>query len=286
MDLGFHLSNFTYDDTPPADLTSAIGSLARTAEQAGAKRITVMDHVWQVSMYGPAEHAMLEAYTLLGFLAGQTESVLLHTLVTGVTYRSPGLLAKQVATLDTLSGGRAGLGIGAAWNEDESLGLGLHLPPLKERFERLEEALQICLQMWSDDDGPYNGQHYRLARTLSAPAPISRRPYLLIGGSGERKTLRLVAQYADACNIRVAEAPHKLDVLQRHCDEIGRDYTTIEKTATAIITPATTRGELRGWMDDAHELGYSVLYLAPATSRPFEVVDLLASVAEDAAALV
>ncbi|KQP53958.1 LLM class F420-dependent oxidoreductase [Agreia sp. Leaf283] len=287
MDLGFHLANFTQQDTPPAQLAQTIARLAQTAEQGGAKRISVMDHVWQVSMYGPVENAMLEAYTLLGFLAGRTESVLLHTLVTGVTYRSPGLLAKQVATLDTLSNGRAGLGIGAAWNEDEASGLGLHLPPLKERFERLEETVQICLQMWGEVDGPYDGQHYQLTRTLSAPAPLSRpRPYLLIGGGGERKTLRLVAQYADACNLRVADDTlHKLEVLQRHCDDVGRDFATVQKTTTMSITPTTSRDELLGTMEDAHELGFSVLYLAAATPRPFEALDLLASVSDDAAAL-
>jgi F420-dependent oxidoreductase-like protein len=287
MDLGFHLPNFTYENTPASELAPAIARLARAAEHGGAKRITVMDHVWQVSIYGPPENAMLEAYTLLGFLAAQTEAVLLHTLVTGVTYRAPGLVAKQVATLDTLSGGRAGLGIGAAWNEDESLGLGLHLPPLKERFERLEEALQICLQMWSDDDGRFDGRHYRLTRTLSVPAPISLpRPYLLIGGSGEQKTLRLVAQYADASNFPVAaDTPHKLEVLQRHCDDLDRDFSKVEKTTTTFITPATTRDELLGRLDAAHRLGFSVVYLAPATPRPFEAVELLASVADAAAAL-
>ena len=145
---------------------------------------------------------MLEGYTSLGFLAGQTSTMTLGLLVTGVTYRHPGLLAKIVTTLDVLSGGRAQLGIGAAWYEREHRGLGVPFPPVAERFERLEETLQICLQMWSDDDGPYEGRHYQLAETICSPRPISSpRPRILIGGSGERKTLRLVARYADACNL-------------------------------------------------------------------------------------
>lgn len=286
MDLGFHLSNFTYDDTPAAELAGTIGRLARTVEEAGAKRITVMDHVWQISVFGPPEHEMLEAYTLLGYLAGQTEKVLLHALVTGVTYRSPGLLAKQISTLDVLSGGRAGLGIGAAWNEEESLGLDLHFPPIKQRFDELEDALKICLQMWSDDDGPFDGTHAHLARTLNVPQTLSRpRPYLLIGGAGERKTLRMVAQYADACNLMLGpEATHKLEVLRRHCDDLGRDFATVEKTTSARITPTTTRDEVLGWIDEAHALGFTVLYLSPATPRPFEAAELLASVVDEAAA--
>ena len=186
---------------------------------------------------------MLEAYTTLGFLAAHTERVKLLTVVTAVVYREPGLLAKIVTTLDVLSGGRAMLGIGAAWNEEESRGLGLFFPPTAERFERLEEALQICLQMWSDDDGPYEGKHYQLERTLNSPQPLSRpHPPILIGGAGERKTLRLVAQYADACNIFARpELAHKLDVLREHCEREGRDYDEIEKTVTGPLRPRPTR---------------------------------------------
>jgi F420-dependent oxidoreductase-like protein len=192
-----------------------------------------MDHVWQIGHLGPPEHEMLEAYTTLGYLAARTERVKLLTVVTAVVYREPGLLAKAVTTLDVLSGGRAMLGIGAAWNEEESRGLGLFFPSTAERFERLEEALQIFQQMWSDDEGPYEGKHYRLARTLNSPQPLSRpHPPILIGGAGERKTLRLVAQYADACNIFDSpELAHKLQVLREHCDRLGRDYDEIEKTA-------------------------------------------------------
>jgi F420-dependent oxidoreductase-like protein len=195
-----------------------------------------MDHFWQIHVLGPPEHEMLEAYTALGFVAALTDKIVLHTLVTGVTYREPGLLAKAVTTLDVLSGGRAMLGIGAAWNGEESAGLGFPFPPTAERFERLEETLQIILQMWGHDESPYRGKHYQLGRTLNSPPPVSSpRPRILIGGSGERKTLRLVAQYADACNLFGTgdDLAHKLDVLRKHCADVGRDYDSIEKTAMA-----------------------------------------------------
>jgi alkanesulfonate monooxygenase len=175
---------------------------------------------------------MLEAYTTLGYLAARTERVELLAWVTAVSYRDPGLLAKMVTTLDVLSKGRAMLGIGAAWNEEESRGLGLFFPSTKERFERLEETLQICLQMWSSEEGPYRGEHYTLERTMNVPQALQRpHPPILIGGGGEKKTLRMVAQYADACNLFDGpDLQHKLDVLRRHCDDLGRDYAEIEKT--------------------------------------------------------
>jgi F420-dependent oxidoreductase-like protein len=234
MKVGLHISDFTWDGGA-AQLRFKLADIAARAEQAGVDRISVMDHVWQIGHIGPPEHEMLEAYTALGWLAAKTERVKLLTVVTAVVYREPGLLAKAVSTLDVLSGGRAMLGIGAAWNEDESRGLGLFFPPLKERFERLEEALQIMDQMWSDSEEPFEGKHYHLARTLNSPQPLSRpRPPILIGGSGEKKTLRLVAQYADACNIfglDPDEAARKLGVLRQHCADVGRDYDEIEKTA-------------------------------------------------------
>jgi len=195
-------------------------------------RVSVMDHVWQIGPHGPVEHDMLEAYTTLGFLAAHTSRVKLLTLVTGVTYRDPGLLAKMVTTLDVLSGGRAMFGIGAAWNEEESLGLGLFFPSTAERFERLEETLQICLQMWSGEEKPYAGVHYQLGRTLNSPQSLTRpHPPILIGGGGEKKTLLMVARYAQACNLFPGpELPHKLDVLREHCEREGRDYDDIEKT--------------------------------------------------------
>lgn len=231
MKLGLHVPDFTWPGGPER-LGPELAALARTADDAGFDRLSVMDHVWQIGHVGPPEHEMLEAYTALGFLAAHTERVKLLTLVTGVVYRSPGLLAKMVTTLDVLSGGRAWLGIGAAWNEEEAKGLGLFFPPLAERYERLEEALKICLQMWSDDDGPFEGRHYRLGRTLNSPQALTRpHPPILIGGSGERKTLRLVARYAQACNLfNGPDLEHKLDVLREHCEREGRRYEDVEKT--------------------------------------------------------
>jgi F420-dependent oxidoreductase-like protein len=227
--LGLHISNFTWPEGAPR-LGAVFADVASAADEAGFERISVMDHLWQIRVIGPPEHEMLEAYTALGFLAGHTRRAKLLTLVTGVVYREPGLLAKAVTTLDVLSGGRAILGIGAAWNEDESRGMGLLFPPTAERFERLEEALRICRQLFDGDETPFTGKHYRLERPLNSPAPLSRIP-ILIGGGGERKTLRLVAQYADACNLFPGpQTQHKLDVLRQHCDTVGRDYDEIEKT--------------------------------------------------------
>jgi F420-dependent oxidoreductase-like protein len=229
--IGVHVPDFTYPGGA-ATLGADLARIAETADAAGIDRLSVMDHLWQIQVVGPVEHDMLEAYTVLGFLAAHSSRVKLLTLVTGVTYRDPGLLAKAVTTLDVLSGGRAMLGIGAAWNEEESRGLGLLFPPTAERFERLEEALQVCLQMWSGKAEPYDGQHYHLERTLNVPQVLSRpHPPILIGGGGERKTLRLVAQYADSCNLFAnADLPRKLEVLRQHCVDVGRDYDEIEKT--------------------------------------------------------
>jgi alkanesulfonate monooxygenase len=229
--LGLHLPDFTYPGGP-GSLADDLTRIAGAAEQAGFARLSVMDHVWQIGVIGPPDQDMLEAYTVLGYLAARTHHVELLAWVTAVVYREPGLLAKCVSTLDVLSGGRAMLGIGAAWNEEEATGLGLPFPATAERFERLEEALQIYRQMCSDHDGPYDGKHYRLGRTLNVPQPL-RRPYppILIGGGGEKKTLRLVARYADACNLFASpDLPHKLEVLRQHCADVGRDYDEIEKT--------------------------------------------------------
>src|SRR5205823_2709649 len=194
----------------------------------------------QIGMIGPPEEPMLEGYSALSYLAGVTKRAKLGTLVTGVIYRHPGILVKTVATLDVLSGGRAYLGIGAAWNEQESRGLGVSFPPLKDRFEQLEETLQIALQMWSGDRAPYNGKHYQLADPLNSPQALARpHPSIMIGGGGEQKTLRLVAQYADACNLfaRMGKdvLQHKLDVLREHCQAVGRPYEQIEKTTLDVL---------------------------------------------------
>src|SRR6201996_7682831 len=245
MELGLHIADFTWTGGAPA-LGPALARHVREAEAAGIRRISVMDHFWQIRGVGPAEHEMLEAYAALGFIAAHTEHALLHTLVTGVIYREPALLAKQVTTLNVLSGGRVGLGIGAAWNEDESAGLGFTFPPTAERMGRLEEAIQVCLQMWSGSEEPYDGTYYHLGRTLNSPQNLSTpRPYLMVGGGGEKKTLRLVAQYADACNIFAGpEAGHKLDVRRAHCDAVGRDYDQIDKTAIFSIDPGSSADDI------------------------------------------
>ncbi|HEV3380058.1 MAG TPA: LLM class F420-dependent oxidoreductase [Trebonia sp.] len=277
MELGLHIADFTWNGGA-ARLGPQLAQHARNAEAAGITRVTVMDHVWQIGPVGPVEHEMLEAYTTLGFLAAHTSTVRLHTLVTGVVYREPGLLAKQISTLDVLSGGRAGLGIGAAWNAEESAGLGLPFPPVAERFERLEEAIQVCLQMWSGSEAPYDGKHYHLARTLNSPQNLRQpRPYLMIGGGGEKKTLRLVAQYADACNISGGpEAARKLDVLRQHCDAVGRDYEEIEKTAMVSIDPSATADGLVRAVAPLRDLGFSATYVfAKDITEPSRITDLL-----------
>jgi F420-dependent oxidoreductase-like protein len=238
---GFHFFDFTIDGQP-ATTAAVLRDTAQLAETAGANWFSVMDHYFQMEQYRTAHDPMLEGYTTLGFVAGVTERMRLGTIVTGVTYRHPGLLSKIVTSLDVLSGGRAFMGLGAAWYEREHLALGVPYPPLKERFERLEETLRIALQMWSDDEGPFEGEHYRLAETISVPQPISRpHPPIVIGGAGEKKTLRLVAQYADGCNITAADpetVEHKLAVLRQHCDDLGRDYDAIEKTLMGRLAGA------------------------------------------------
>lgn len=236
MKIGLHVPDFTWDGGDPA-IAATLARVVRTADDVGFDRISVMDHFFQIAYHGPAEHAMLEAYTTLGFLAAHTRRATLLTLVTGVIYRYPGLLAKAVTTLDVLSGGRAMLGIGAAWNEEESRALGIPFPPLKERFEQLEEAVQICLKMWSDDDSPYKGSVFHLERPMNSPQALTRpHPPIMIGGSGERKTLKFVARYAQSCNLYGGpDLAHKLDVLREHCANEGRNYDDIEKTVAYNI---------------------------------------------------
>jgi F420-dependent oxidoreductase-like protein len=238
MHLGLHLANFTWSGGSTTFVDDLVRT-ARTAEDVGFTKLSVMDHVWQIGMVGPREHEMLEAYTALGFLAAVTEKVQLLAWVTAAVYREPGLLAKEVTTLDVLSKGRAMLGIGAAWNEEECVGLGLPFPATAERFERLEETLQICLQMWGDSVEPYAGKHYRLGSTLNSPQSVQRpHPPILIGGGGEKKTLRMVAQYAQACNLFDSpDLAHKLEVLRGHCEALGRDYDEIEKTVMGPVDP-------------------------------------------------
>ena len=234
MRLGLQVPNFTWPGGQ-ANLGDTFGLIAERAERAGLYSMWVMDHFFQIRGVGPSENEMLEGWSALAFAAGRTNRIKLGMMVTGVTYRHPGILVKTATTLDVLSHGRAYLGIGAAWNEEEHRGLGVPFPPLAERFERLEETLQIALQMWSGDEKPYEGKHYQLARPLNSPQTVQKpHPPILIGGGGERKTLRLVAQYADACNLFARmgkdQLQHKLDTLRDHCQSVGRPYEQIEKT--------------------------------------------------------
>src|SRR5271157_3926054 len=246
MELGVHFIDFLPGD--PATLGQTLADAAMAAEQGGATLFTLADHFFQMENVGRADDPFLEGYTSLGFLAGQTTRIDLSLLVTGVTYRYPGVLAKAVTTLDVLSQGRSMLGLGAAWYEREHAALGIPYPPVSARFEMLEETLRICRQMWSENNGPYNGKHYQLAETICEPQPI-RRPPILIGGGGEEKTLRLVAQYADIWNSTVSdvdELRHKIDVLHRHCDTVGTDPAEIRKTVGIFTDPfEDTEGYLK-----------------------------------------
>ncbi|MCX4766903.1 LLM class F420-dependent oxidoreductase [Streptomyces sp. NBC_01275] len=269
MRVGVHINQFGNSGGAPA-LGAELAAAGAAAEAAGVSRLSVMDHYFQMEFNGGAEAPMLEAYTTLAYLAAHTSTVRLGALVTGVTYRHPGLLAKIATTLDVLSGGRASLGVGAAWYDREHEGLGVAFPSTAERFERLEETLRICLQMWDPDhDGPFEGRHYRLAETLCVPAPVSApHPEILIGGGGERKTLRLVARYADACNLFASspeEVRHKLDVLRGHCETEERDYDTVLKTIT-YSGDAATGGDLDELLRDLTgytKLGIDTVILAP-----------------------
>jgi F420-dependent oxidoreductase-like protein len=266
MEIGFHFVNFDVPGGVQA-LPATLAAAAQAAEQAGASWFTMADHFFQMDNLWPAESPMLEVYTSLGYLAGQTERIKLVVLVNGVMYRYPGLLAKTVTTLDVLSRGRAVFGLGAAWYEREHIGLGVPYPPTAERFERLEETLRICKQMWSPNNGRYDSKHYQLAETLCSPQPVQRpAPPILIGGTGERKTLRLVAQYADAWNgsfQTVEEAEHKLGVLHRHCEAFERDPAEIQKTVMMLVDPLA---DLDGFLTIAEQyarLGFDLIDVMP-----------------------
>jgi F420-dependent oxidoreductase-like protein len=270
MESGVHFIDFLPGD--PATLGPTLAAAAKAAEQGGATLFTLADHFFQMEGLGRAQDPFLEGFTSLGFLAGQTTKIELSLLVAGVTYRYAGVLAKAVTTLDVLSGGRSMFGIGAAWYEREHTALGIPYPPLRTRFEMLEETLQICRQMWSDDDGPYYGKHYQLAETICAPQPI-RRPPILIGGDGEKKTLRLVAQYADIWNSMATDADelkHKIEVLNRHCDAVGRDPGEIRKTAGGLLVVdpfEDTDGYLKT-VERYAELGIEMINLGPVPGNP------------------
>jgi F420-dependent oxidoreductase-like protein len=269
MELGIHFIDFLPGDS--TNLAPTLLATATAAEDIGATMFTLADHFFQMEGVGRAEDPFLEGYTSLGFLAGRTTSITLALLVTGVTYRHPGVLAKTVTTLDVLSQGRSMFGIGAAWYEREHLALGVPYPPVRERFEMLEETLQICLQMWGDDDGPYDGKHYQLAETICAPKPI-RRPPILIGGGGEKKTLRLVAQYADVWNSTDSEPEvlkHKIEVLTRHCENVGRDVAEVRKTVGLLL--ADPFDDVDGYLtrlEEYAELGIDMINIGPVPGNP------------------
>jgi F420-dependent oxidoreductase-like protein len=269
MELGLHYFTFTHPEWETT-LTDRFTETAQIADEGGVNLLSVMDHWFQMLHAGGPFEPMLEGYTSLGYLAGVTKNVRLSLLVTGVTYRQPGLLAKTVSTLDVLSRGRAMLGIGAAWYDREHAGLGVPFPPTAERFERLEETLQICRQMWSDNDGAFDGKHYQLAETINLPQPPRGTVPVLIGGGGERKTLRLVAQYAQACNLfagpgdeALETVRHKLEVLREHCESLGTDYDAIEKT---ILYQGDAAADVDAFLKDMERyqaLGVSLVGLMP-----------------------
>ncbi len=260
MKIGLQIPSFTWPGGAAA-IAHTLKQIAQTADQGGFASIWVMDHFFQLEFIGQADEPMLEGYSALTYLAALTEKVKLGTLVTGVIYRQPAFLVKQVTNLDVLSRGRAYLGVGAAWFEREAHGLGFPFPPIKTRFEWLEETLQIAHQMWSGEAKPYQGQHFQLAETICSPAPISQpHPPIMIGGMGEQKTLRLVAQYANACNLFARAGTEvikaKLETLQQHCETIGRPYEDIERTALATV------------------------HLAPGQMMPAEVINTCRQLAE------
>lgn len=265
MKIGLQINRFTWSGGNRI-IRPTLEKIGRTADEAGFYSIWVMDHFFQIHYNGAPEEPMLEGYTTLGFLSGVTKKAKLGTLVTGVIYREPALLVKAVSTLDVLSEGRAYLGIGAAWNEQESQALGFRFPPLKERFDRLEETLKIAKQMWSSEEKPFAGKYYHLERTLNSPQVISKpHPPIMIGGGGEQKTLKLVAKYADACNLFVRlgeeELTRKLAILRKHCEEVGRDYDSIEKTALNQVPNGVRPKEIIAECKALNKLGFTqVIY--------------------------
>ncbi len=262
MRIGLQIPSFTWPDGV-GGIGPMLAEIGRTADESGFASLWVMDHFFQIRGVGEPGEPMLESYSALSFLAGVTQRAKLGTLVTGVIYRHPGILVKTVTALDVLSGGRAYLGIGTGWNEREALGLGVPFPSTRERFERLEETLRISKQMWSGEVAPYEGKHYRLEEPLNSPQALSRpHPPIMIGGMGERRTLRLVAQYADACNLFAHGGAdlirHKLGVLRGHCEDVGRDYEVIERTALGTVNlggDGMTEDEVIGLCRELSEAG-------------------------------
>jgi F420-dependent oxidoreductase-like protein len=285
MKFGLQINRFDWDGAP-STIGPKLAEIARTAEAAGFDSLWVMDHYYQIDPgLGSKEDPMLEAYSALNYMAGVTERVTLGTMVTGVVYRHPGYLIKQVSTLDVLSGGRAIFGIGAAWYEEEAHGFGFPFPARGERFERLEEVLQIAKQMWSGNFEAYEGKHYKLEAPINNPQPLSQpHPPILIGGGGEKKTLRLVAQYADACNLfarnGVDQVTHKLEVLKGHCEALGRDYEEIEKTAIDrfdLSPGGVTPAEVVDHIEKFAEIGIEHFILSLATVSEIEPIERFGS---------
>jgi F420-dependent oxidoreductase-like protein len=286
MQVALSLGTF---DVPggPTQIAPVVGRIAEDADRVGISQLWVMDHFFQIPLNGKPESEMLEDYSLLAYLAARTERIELGVGVTGVPYRHPGVLIKTVTTLDVLSGGRAWFGIGAAWNNMEAQSLGIPFPPMAERFERLEEALQIAHQMWAGDESPFEGRHYRLQRPLNSPNSLRRpHPPILIGGSGERKTLRLVAQYAEACNLLPSGSPldmtHKLDVLRRHCEELGRPYEEITKTGllTISVADAGAREAAVAQLREMAAIGFDTIMVGLKEIHEPGAIDALGGVAD------
>jgi F420-dependent oxidoreductase-like protein len=276
MRISLSVTDFSW--SAPAHLAVRLTEVGRVADDGGLDTLWVSDHLLQADPNSRPDAPMLEAYTTLGFLAAQTRRLRLGTLVTGITFRPPALLIKAVTTLDVLSGGRAWLGLGAGYAEDEARAMGLPLPPIAERFERLEETLRLAAQMWAGDATPFHGRHYRLEQPISSPDPLTRpRPPILIGGMGERKTLRLVARYADASNLfdvpdEGETVRHKLDVLKRHCDELGRDPDSIEVTLSTRLAPGETADRFADRCARLTALGVDHVVLV--TTGPWTAADL------------
>lgn len=262
---GYHMPNFSFEDGRRERLFDHVAGLAQAAESAGFDLVTVMDHFYQIRGVGPETEPMLEAYTALGGIAARTRRILLGTMVTGVTYRNPALLAKMVTTLDIVSAGRAILGIGAAWNEDEHVGYGFDFPLIGQRMDRLDEALQIAKLMFTEERPSFQGRFYRIDRALNSPRPIQEGgPRVLVGGVGERRTLRIVARYADLSNffpLPLDELKRKLEILERHCEAEGRDPSAILKTVMAPFRLVMNEQE-------AKVLAERLPQDAPAMARP------------------
>ena len=275
MKLGLQIVRFDWPGSPD-NIGPTLGRIGRAADDAGLASLWVMDHFYQIRGLGPVEDPMLEAYATLGFLASVTARIRLGTMVTGVVYRHPGILIKSATTLDVLSGGRTYFGIGAAWFEREALALGVPFPSTKIRFELLEDTLRAAHQMWAGQTAPFEGRHVHMAEPLLQPPPLTRpHPPILVGGGGERKTLRLVAQYADACNLftgDLAMLRHKLDVLRRHCDDVGRPYDEIERTGLATLRLDRTPASVAKMIETCRQIAEAgIQHLVFSMPNPHEV---------------